>query len=75
MDSQEEWNTADTRSPVETNYVDTAESVTIRKLTMLEIKSATEVDTRLQALAPFITQGLPERMAEVPSQLQVYFPF
>ena len=75
MDNQEEWNVADTRSPVETDYVDMAESVTICKLTILEIKSVTEVDARLQALAPFITQGLPERMAEVPSQLQVYFPF
>ena len=75
MDNQEEWNVAETRSPVETAYVDMAESVTIRKLTMLEIKSATEVNAELNALAPFITQGLPERTAEVPSQLQVYFPF
>ena len=53
MDNKEEWNVADTRSPVETDYVDMAESVTIQKLTMLEIKSATEVDAELQALAPF----------------------
>ena len=42
---------------------------------MQEIKSATEVDAELQALAPTITQGWPERRADVPSQLQVYFSF
>jgi len=52
-----------------------AESVSIRKLTLQEIKSATEVDAELQALAPIITQGWPERRADVPSQLQVCFPF
>ena len=31
VDNQEEWNVADTRSPVETDYVDMAESVTIRR--------------------------------------------
>jgi len=40
-----------------------------------EIKSATEVDAELQALAPIITQGWPERRADLPSQLQVYFSF
>jgi len=52
-----------------------AESVPILKLTLQEIKSATEVDAKHQALAPIITQGWPERRAEVPSQMQVYFPF
>jgi len=77
VNTQEVWNLADTRSPteVETEYVDMTESVPIRKLTLLEIKSATEVDAELQALVPIITQGWPERRAEVPSQLQVYFPF
>ena len=51
------------------------ESVSIRKLTLQEIKSATEVDAELQALAPIITQGWPERRAEAPSQLQVNVPF
>jgi len=77
VDTQEVWNVADTRSPteVETEYIDMAESVPIRKLTLQKIKSATEVDAELQALAPIITQGWPERRADVPSQLQVYFPF
>ncbi len=72
MDTQEEWNVADTRSPteVETEYVDMQESVPIRKVTLQEIKSATEVDAELQALARIITQGWPERRADVPSQLQ-----
>ena len=75
VDNQEVWNVADTRSPteVETEYVDMAESVPIRKLTLQEIKSATEVDAELQELAPFITQGWPERMAEVPSQFAGLF--
>jgi len=77
VDTQEVWNVADTRSPteVETEYIDIAESVPIRKLTLQEIKSATEGDAEFQALAPIITQGWPERRADVPSQLQVYFPF
>ena len=76
VDTQEVWNVADTRSTeVETEYVDMAESVPIRKLTLQEIKSATEVDAEVQALVPIITQGWPERRAEVPSQLQAYFPF
>ena len=60
MDTQEVWNVADTTSPteVETEYVDMAESVPIRKLTLQEIKSATEVDAELQALVPIITQGV-----------------
>ena len=52
-----------------------AESVPIWKVTLQEIKSATEVDAELQALASIITQGWPETRAEVPSQLQAYFPF
>ena len=77
VDTQEVWNVADTRSPteVETEYVDMAESVPIRKVTLQEIRSATEVDAELQALASVITQGWPETRAEVPSQLQAYFPF
>ena len=77
VDTQEVWNVADTRSPteVETEYIDMAESVPIGKLTLQEIKSATEVDAELQALAPIITQAWPERSTDVPSQLQVYFPF
>jgi len=77
VDTEEVRNVADTRSPteVETEYIDMAESVPIRKLTLQEIKSATEVDAKLHALAPIITQGWPERRADVPSQLQVYFPF
>ena len=76
-DTQEVWSIAATRSPteVETEYVDMAESVPIRKLTLQEIKSATEVDAELQTLTPIITQGWPERRTEVSSQLQVYFPF
>ena len=77
VDTQEVWRVPDTRSPteVETEYVDMAESVPILKVTLQEIKSATEGHAELQALAPIITQGWPERRAEVPSQLQVYFPF
>ena len=60
---------------VETEYVDMAESVPIQKLTLQEIKTATEVDAELQALVPIITQGWLERKAEVPSQLHAYFPF
>ena len=69
VDTQEVWNVADTRSPteVETESIDMAESMPIRKLTLQEIKSATEVDVELQALAPIITQGWPERRADVPS--------
>ena len=76
-DSQEVWNVADTRSSteVETEYIDMSESVPILKLTLQEITSATEVDAELQALGPIITQGWPERRADVASQLQVYFPF
>ena len=68
VDTQEVWNVADTRSPteVETEYVNMAETVLIRKLTLQEIKSATEVDAELQALAPIITQGWPERRADAP---------
>ena len=71
------WNVSGTRSPteVETESVDISESVPIRKLTLQEIKSATEVESELQALAPIIPQGWPERRTEVPSQLQFYFPF
>ena len=63
MDTREVWNVADPRSPteVETQYVDMAESVPIRKLTLQEIKSATEVDAELQALVPIIRQGWPEK--------------
>ena len=77
VDNQEVWNVADTRSPtdIETEYVDLAGSVPIRKLTLQEIKGATEVHAELQVLVPIITQGWPERRAEVPSQLQAYFPF
>ena len=77
VDTQEVWNVADTRSPTEfkTEYVDMAESVQTRKLTLQEIKSASEADAELKALSPIITQGWPERRAEVPFQLQVYFPF
>ena len=73
VDTKDVWNVADRRSPteVETEHVDTAEWVPIRKLTLQEIKSATEVDAELQALVLIITQGWLERMAEVPSQLQV----
>ena len=77
VDTQEVWNVANTRSPteVETEYEDMAESVPIRKLTLQQIKSATEVDAELQALGLTITQGWPERSAEVPFQLQAHFPF
>ena len=77
VDTKDVWNVADRRSPteVETEHVDTAECVPIRKLTFQEIKSATEVDAELQALVLIITKGWPGRMAEVPSQLQVYFTF
>ena len=44
-------------------------------ITLQEIKSATEVEAELQALAPFITHSWPERMTEVRSQLLVHFPF
>ena len=69
VDTQEVWNVANTRLPMEvgTEYVDMAESVPIRKVTLQEIKSATEVDAELQALARIITQGWPERKAELPS--------
>ena len=42
---------------IETEYVDMTESVPIRKPTLQEIKSATEVDAELQVLVPIITQG------------------
>ena len=59
VDTQEVWNVADTRSPTEvvTEYVDMAESVPIRKLTLQEIEGATEVDVELQALFPIITHN------------------
>ena len=74
VDSQEVWSVANTRSPteVETEYIDITESVPIRKLTLQEIKSSTEVDAELQALAAIIKQGWPERRADVSSQLQVF---
>ena len=77
VDTQEAWNVADTKSltEVKTEHVDMAESVPIRKLTLQEIKNATEVDAELRALVPIITQGWPGRRAEVPSQVQAYFPF
>ena len=77
MDTQEVWKVADPRSSteVETEYVDKAESLPIRKLTLQHIKSAAEVDAELQVLVPIIRQGWPERRAQVPCQLQAYFPF
>ena len=58
----------------ETEYVDMGDSVPMRKLTLKEIKSATEVDSELQALVHLHTR-LAERRAEVPSQSHAYFPF
>ena len=53
VDTQEVWNVADTRSPteVENEYVDMAESIPSRKITLQEIKSAIEIDAELQALS------------------------
>ena len=55
VDTQEVWNVADTRSPteVETEYVDMAESVPIQKLTLQEIKSATEVKCRAPGISSY----------------------
>ena len=58
----------------ETEYVDMGDSVPIRKLTLEEIKSATEVDSELQALV-HLHKRLAERRAEVPYQSHAYFPF
>ncbi|KAL9974161.1 hypothetical protein ACROYT_G011170 [Oculina patagonica] len=48
-DNQEGWSVADTRSPtkVETEYLDLTAFVPIRKPTLFEIKSDTEVDAEL----------------------------
>ena len=71
VDTLEVWTVADTRSLTEVEI----ESIPIQKLTFQEIKRANEVDAELQELAPIIAQGWSEKWVEVPSQLQVCFPF
>ena len=51
------------------------EFVPIRQQTLLEIKSATEHDEELQAVATMIKQGWPDSRAHVPHKVQEYFPF
>ena len=76
-DNEEVWSIVDTRSPteIETEYVDMIEFVPIRQLTLLEIKSATELDEELHSVAAMIKQGWPDSRACVPLKLQEYFPF
>ena len=58
-DQEGVWSVADMRSPtdIEIEHVDMIAFVPIRQLTLLEIKSATEVHAELQALATLIKQG------------------
>ena len=74
MDNQEEWNDADTRSPVETAYVDMVESVTIRKLTMQEIKSATEGNAELNAQLLLSHKACQREWLKYPPSCRSTFP-
>lgn len=71
------WSVADERSPteIETEYVNMAEFVPIRQTTLCDIKSETELDADLSALATMIKQGWPDNKTNVPPKLQNYFPF
>ena len=71
------WSDTDMSSPteIEPENVDMIVFVPIWQLTLLEIKSAMEVDAELQALATMIKQGWPESKPYVPLKLQEYFPF
>ena len=60
---------------IETEHIDMIAFVPIQQLTLLEIKSATEVDVELQALVTTIKEGSSESRADVPLKLQEYFPF
>ena len=53
------WGVADERSPteIETEYVNMAEFVPIQQTTLCDIKSETELDADLSALATMIKQG------------------
>ena len=59
---------------IETEYVDMTESVPIRKPTLQEIKSATEVDAELQVLVPIITQGWQREGLNYPPNCRPLFP-
>ena len=76
-DKEAVWSVTDMSSPteIEPENVDMIVFVPIWQLTLLEIKSAMEVDAELQALATMIKQGWPESKPYVPLKLQEYFPF
>lgn len=72
------WGVTDERSPteIETEYVNMAEfAVPIRQTTLCDIRSETELDADLSALATMIIQGWPDSKTNVPPKLQNYFPF
>ena len=76
-DKEAVWSVTYMSSPteIEPENVDMIVFVSIRQLTLLEIKSAMEVDAELQALATMIKQGWPESRPYVPLKLREYFPF
>ena len=76
-DKETVWSVTHMRSitEIETEHIDMIAFVPIQQLTLLEIKSATEVDVELQALVTTIKEGSSESRADVPLKLQEYFPF
>ena len=61
------WGVAYKRSPteIETEYMNMAEFVPIRQTTLCDIKSETELDADLSALATMIKQGWPDSKTNV----------
>ena len=62
------WNVNDMRSPlkVAAEYVDMADFVPIRQVTLLELKAATETDVELELLTTVIKEGWPENLTAAP---------
>lgn len=62
------WNVNDMRSPlkVAAEYVDMADFVPIRQVTLSELKAATETDVELELLTTVIKEGWPENLTAVP---------
>lgn len=62
------WNVNAMRSPpkVAAEYVDMADFVPIRQVTLSELKTAKETDAELELLTTVIKKGWPENLAAVP---------
>ena len=65
---EDEWNANDMTSPpkVAAEYLDMADFVPIRQVTLSELKAATETDVELELLTTVIKEGWPENLAAVP---------